>query len=258
MESGWILPGLAPGAVVTVASSTVAEIRALIAQEHLAVAHQSPLLDMLHRLCGAAVRDLDVSGCWVRLMTGPEPPGAGAASDATSQALEELQFTLGEGPCVDAFSSRHPILNGDLEAPDGRRWQVYGPAALKLGARAVFAFPLQLGAVRLGVMGLYGDHPGGLTAGAICRALAFADVATEAVLDAQALADQGAAPPGVDEAMDHYAELYQAQGMVMIQLGINLVDAMVRLRAYAYSHDRRLGEVAHDVVSGRLRLDDAL
>jgi hypothetical protein len=236
----------------------VAQIRELIAQEHLAVDQQSPLLYMLQRLCSAAVRDLGVSGCWVRLMTEPEPSGVGAASDPISQTLEELQFTLGEGPCIDAFSSRRPILDGDLEAVDGGRWPVYGPAALTRGARAVFAFPLQVGAVRLGVMGLYADRPGGLTAATIVRALAFADVATDAVLDAQALAEQGAAPPGVDEAMDNRAELYQAQGMVMIQLGISLVDAMVRLRAHAYSHDRRLGEVAHDVVVARLRLDDVL
>jgi AmiR/NasT family two-component response regulator len=58
-----------------------------------------------------------------------------------------------------------------------------------------------------------------------------------------------------DEAIEDRAELFQAQGMVMVQLGISIGEAMARMRAYAYAHDRRLSEVARDVVARRLRFD---
>jgi hypothetical protein len=236
------------------AGAILGEVRDLVAQESSADDCSTPLLEVLQRLCHAAVRDLSMTGCWVRLMTEPEPSDVGVVSDPTSQALEELQFTLGEGPCIDAFASREPVLDANLSAADEGRWPIYAPAALAHGARAIFAFPLQVGAARVGVLGMYADHPGGFTATTMSRALAFAEVATEAVLDGQAVAAQGTAAPGLDEAMDHRAELYQAQGMVMVQLSSSLADAMVIVRGHAYSHQRSLGAVAHDVVTGRLRL----
>ena len=57
-----------------------------------------------------------------------------------------------------------------------------------------------------------------------------------------------------DDAIDR-SELHQAQGMVMVQLGTDLATAMVRLRAHAYGGERRLGDVARDIVARRLRLD---
>ena len=239
---------------MSIADALVSEVRGLVAQEASVGDASTPLLDLLQRLCHVATRDLSVTGCWVRLMT-EESTDAGVVSSATSQALEELQFTLGEGPCIDAFSSRRPVLDGDLDHAGAGRWPIYAPAALAQGACAVFAFPLQVGAARVGVLGLYADHPGGLTAATTNRALAFAEVATEAVLDGQAVAAQGTAAAGLDDAMDHRAELYQAQGMVMVQLSISLADAMALLRGHAYSHQRSLGAVAHDVVAGRLRLE---
>lgn len=233
----------------------MSEVRDLVAQEASVGDASTPLLDLLQRLCHAAVRDLSVTGCWVRLMTEPEPSDVGVVSSPTSQALEELQFTLGEGPCIDAFWSRRPVLDGHLDHAGAGRWPIYAPVALAHGACAVFAFPLQVGAARVGVLGLYADHPGGLTADTTSRALAFAEVATEAVLDGQADAAHGTAAAGLDDAMDHRAELYQAQGMVMVQMGISLADAMVLLRGHAYSHQQSLGTVAHDVVAGRLRLE---
>jgi hypothetical protein len=112
-----------------------------------------------------------------------------------------------------------------------------------------------LGAARVGVLGLYADHPGGLPATTVPRALAFAEVATEAVLDSQAAAAHGTAACGLDEAMDSRAELYQAQGMAMVQPRVSLADAMVLLRSHAYSHQRPVGAVARDVLAGRVRLD---
>lgn len=127
--------------------------------------------------------------------------------------------------------------------------------------RAVFAFPLQVGTVAVGALDVYQDRAGLLTTKAVNQAITFAEVAMQTLLDAEtgtgeaAQTEAGRDLPILD-AFTHRLELYQAQGMVMMQLGISLVQAMARLRAYAYAHDRPLHVVAADVVARRLVLVD--
>jgi hypothetical protein len=136
------------------------------------------------------------------------------------------------------------------------RWPIYAPAVRDEGVLAAFAFPLQVGAARLGVLDLYRDHQGTLSTEELAEALTFADVATTLLLDGQEQAPPGAAAAGLDQALEYRFELYQAQGMVMVQMSVSLVEALVMLRAYAFSHDRDLADVARDVVTHRLRLDE--
>ena len=136
------------------------------------------------------------------------------------------------------------------------RWPVYAPAAHDGGVRAVFAFPLQVGAARLGVLDVFRARPGRCRPTNCAQALTFADVAVTTLLDGQDARRARARPPtGLDEAMDYRAELFQAQGMVMVQLGVTLAEALARMRAYAYAENRRLGDVARDIVARRLRFD---
>lgn len=184
--------------------------------------------------------------------------GATATSDPVSERIEELQFTFGEGPCIDAFASRRPVLIpdlGDLVASADGRWPFYGPAAHAGGIRAVFAFPLQIGAARLGVLDVFRDRVGPLTDAELADALTFADVTVTALLDRQEQrASSGVTDIDADGA-EYRAEVFQAQGMVMVQLGVTLGEAMARIRAYAYAEDRRLSAVTRDIVARRLRFD---
>ena len=232
----------------------LAQVQALIAAEPSATEDVQGMVGVLRRLCGAAVKALAVSGAGVSVMTEAGGRGVAAASDAASEGIDELQFALGEGPCMDAFASRRPVLVADLDSGMAR-WPVYAPAAHNQGVRAAFAFPLQIGAARLGVLDLYREQAGSLSTEELTQALTFADVATTMLLDAQEKATPGAAAEGLDEALEYRFELHQAQGMVMVQLGVSLAAALALLRAYAYSHDRHLDEVARDVVARRLRLD---
>jgi GAF domain-containing protein len=209
----------------------------------------------LQRLCNVAVSDLPAWGVAVSLMTEERSSGMAAASDATCGSVEELQFLLGEGPFLDAFTLRRPVLVPDLAGDAAAWWPTFAGAAHEYGVRAVFAFPLQVGAARLGVLDVYRDEVGSLSIVELARALTFAQVATTALLDGQERARAGHPPRGIDHALESRYELHQAQGMVMVQLGINLADAMARLRAYAYSHERSLGLVAADVVARRLTLE---
>ncbi|WP_433789423.1 GAF and ANTAR domain-containing protein [Actinoplanes sp. CA-252034] len=209
----------------------------------------------LQRLCKAAAGALAASGTGVSVMAEDGARGIAAASDPISERIEELQFVLGEGPCIDAFASRRPVLVPDLTDGAAHRWPAYTPAAHDEGVRAVFAFPLQVGAARLGVLDVFRARAGRLSGDQLRQAFAFTDLAVKALLDGQDDAIPGAAADGLDEAIEHSPELFQAQGMVMVQLGVPLAEALVRIRAHTYVENRRLNDVARDIVARRLRFD---
>jgi len=209
--------------------------------------------------CVAAVAAVEVTGAWLSAAAGAETGHLLRVTDEVSEQLAELQLTLGEGPCPDAAAGG-PVLSSDLRGAEAVRcWPVFAPAARQAGAAAVFAFPLQIGAIRTGVMGMYRDRPGSLTDFQLGDALVFADTATMLLLDSADQADgdraAGIGPGGqpTDLAM-HGAEIDQATGMVTEQLGVGMAEAFVRLRAHAYADDRRLGDLARDIVARRVRL----
>lgn len=233
-----------------------ARVEALVMAEPAAPDGAQGMLGLLQRLCSAAVRALPATGAGVSVMTEDGLRGVCVASDQVSEQIDELQFTLGEGPCMDAFAMRKPVLEADLGGEGMTRWPAYSPAAHHDGVRAVFAFPLQIGSARLGVLDLYRAQPGSLSRQEVVQALTFADLATTLLLDGQQLAPEGLAAEGLDRALDFRSEVHQAQGMVMVQLGVTLGEALSVLRSYAYSHDRALGDVARNVVTRTLRLDE--
>lgn len=210
--------------------------------------------ELLRRVCGAAVLALPASGAGVSVMTGGGRLGFAAASDVSSEQLEDLQFTLGEGPCIDAYATRRPVLVPDLTDAVTRRWPMYIPAVHERGVRAVFAFPLQVGAGRLGVLDVFRERSGQLTEEELAQALTFAEIAVMMVLDGQERAPSGGAPAGLDNAQG-FLEISQAQGMIMVQLGVTITEALVRLRAYAYAEGRTVADVARDVVARRIQFD---
>jgi hypothetical protein len=175
------------------------------------------------------------------------------ATDSHSEELEELQFTLGQGPAVDGADGAGPVLVADLSAAEAwRRWPLFAPAAADRGIGAMFAFPIAAGAARFGVLDLYRRSAGPLSSAELADALAFSD----AILDL-ALYDRGGLQAGVKmldgDLAERRAEVHQAAGMASVQLGVTVIDALARLRAYAFVHDRGLAEVAADVVARRLR-----
>jgi hypothetical protein len=121
--------------------------------------------------------------------------------------------------------------------------------------RAVFGFPLRIGTVRLGALNLYRDRPGPLSGQQHADALALAGMAARWVLDAQAAAASGAVPRQLEADADFRFLVHNAAGMISVQQGITVTDALIRLRAYAFTHDRLLTEVAQDVVDRKLRLE---
>lgn len=207
----------------------------------------------LHRICTAATRALPAAGSGVTLMDGEALPASTvAASGERFRLLEELQFALGEGPSIDAYALRGPVLEPQLLVDGMERWPAYTQAARQHGARAVFAFPLQVGASRLGVLGIYRDEQGNLSPEAVADALGLAHLCLSTLLMGQLEGADGRLEDGLSAVVREQAEVYQAQGAVMIQLGVTLPEAMARLRAHAYARDLVLADVARDVLAGNI------
>jgi GAF domain-containing protein len=205
------------------------------------------------RLCEVCAEVTDMSGAGIMLMSGDVPQGAVCTSNKVSDLIEQLQFELGEGPCVDAYHEERPILEPDLASPRFPRWLAFTEPAVKAGVRAIFGFPLRVGAVRLGALNLYSDRPGPLTDDQHADALVMADVVAHALLAIQANAPPGQLATGLEAGADFHYVVHQASGMVAVQLDVGLGQALIRLRAHAFGHDRPLAEVAKDVVARRLR-----
>jgi hypothetical protein len=191
------------------------------------------------------------------LMTADGPAGTVAVTDGSAGELEELQFSLGEGPCVDASRIGRPVLQPDVARTGPPRWPAFAEEALAAGLRAVFAFPLRVGAIRVGVLDLYRDTVGVLTAEQMAQALAFADAATMIVLNLASASAGAAVPNDPLDLLDGRAEVHQATGVVSVHARTTLEEALMLLRARAYAEQRPLRDLARDVLDGVVRFDPA-
>ena len=207
------------------------------------------------RLCEVAADVTQMSGAGLMLMSGDVSRGSLCSSNKVSAALEDLQFTFGEGPCIDAFRLDRPVLEPDLADPETTRWVAFSPAALRAGARAVFGFPVQVGIARLGSLNLYRDRSGALTDEQHADSLVMADVAARAVIAMQSEAPLGSIATEFESGGGLRFVVHQASGMVSVQLGVTVAEALIRIRAYAFSNDLLLEDVAKDVVARRKRFE---
>lgn len=229
-------------------------VRHLIAVQPVLATDIDGVGGRLRRLCSAASGALSAHGVGVGVLAQDGLRAVSAGSDPAIAQLEDLQFLLGEGPCLDAVAARRPVLVPDLEATATRRWPGYAAAMHERGIRAVFAFPLQVGAARLGAMDVFRVEPGPLSSDERRSAALFADAAVATLLDGQDDASEGTVG-ALEGQVSYQAELFQAQGMVMAQLGVSITEAMVRIRAHTFAENRNLHDVAADIVHGRIHLD---
>jgi hypothetical protein len=206
------------------------------------------------RLCEVAKDLVGVTGAGVMLMSGDIPQGSLCTTNSVSNLIEDLQYTLGEGPCVDAYRLDQVVVEPDLAQPTTPRWLLFTPRVLEAGVRAVFGFPLREGAARLGALNLYRDRAVPLDHNQHADALVLADVIARWVLDAQAAAPTGTVAEELETGSEFHFVVHNAAGMVAVQLGVSVTEAEIRLRAYAFSENRPVKDVAEDVVARRLRL----
>jgi hypothetical protein len=210
---------------------------------------------LLKHLCHDCADALPVTGAGLALMNDAGHQGVIAATDGPARVMEELQFALGEGPCIDASLARRPVLQPNLASTAVARWPGFGPEALKAGIAAIFAFPLHVGAIRIGILDLYRDAPGSLDSAVLAEALAYADAAVLILLHLQSqMPPEGGLHPQLADPLENRAEVHQATGVVSVVAAVSLADALLLLRAHAYASQRPVLQVARDVIAGTLRI----
>lgn len=205
----------------------------------------------VRHVCLACRRGLTASGVAVYLAGAVEPV---EVVGSVGEEMAELRATLGEGPVAEVMRQHHPVFVPHLASPgSARRWPAFAPAAVAVGVAAVFVVPLTLGAIVLGALEICREVDGPLSAPQLADALVCADTATTLLLSRSSALEAAAAELPHTEPESRWAVVHQATGMVSVQLDTDLDQAFLRLRAHAYRTDRRLSEVAADVVARRLR-----
>ena len=210
--------------------------------------------ELTRRLCRFAVDEMALSGCAVVLMSSRENGRVLAEAGPRAGTITRLQAELGEGPCLQAYASGVPVLLPDLAAEEANRWPAFAAAALAAGLHSEFSLPLGGGRNGIGTLDLCRDTPGLLSDDQLSDALAAADIARDAVLSEQyapgGLEDLLAAA-GIDQLVVH-----QATGMIAVQLGETMPNALARLRAAAFTSGRSMYDLAQDVVERRVRFGE--
>ncbi|WP_283608962.1 GAF and ANTAR domain-containing protein [Mycolicibacterium poriferae] len=217
-------------------------------------------IDAADRLCETCVALFDVDAAAISLVFDGATNGTLGCSDEQARAYDEVQFTVGEGPCLESVALGAPVLVTDLADRTERRWPLYGPALLEMRIRGVYAIPVVVAGEYVGALDLFRALPGQLPARELAGATLAAELAGIPLLD---LLDQdlqaAVAEPGsnawVELAVLSRAEVSQATGMLVAQLGIEPADALLRLRAHAYATGRAATDVARDILERRLRLE---
>jgi hypothetical protein len=206
---------------------------------------------LAEQVCQAYVAGLDVDGAAISLLTASTAHQTLCATDATAELLEDLQFSLGEGACVEAAVTGRPVLVPDLHhSTEVSRWPIFAAAVVEQSdVGALFAVPFQWETINLGVLDLYRTAPGSLSDAQLRDVMRAADMAALMFLGLRTDPGEGA---WLDQSLHGRAEIHQATGMVVVQLGVSATDALARMRAYAFVEQRLLSDVAHDVVSRRL------
>ena len=174
------------------------------------------------RLCQVCAEVTAMGGAGIMLMADDAPRRSLCTTNEMSDLVEQLQYTLGEGPCVDAYRQGRPVIEPDLVGLGRRRWPAFAPAAIEAGVRAVVGLPLKVGAVRLGALNLCRDRPGPLNDGQHANALVMADLAAEASLVLQASAARGNRAADLGEGRDFHYVVHQAAGVLAAQLDLSV------------------------------------
>jgi len=232
----------------------------------------SGVSQVLSALCAVAVREAGATGAWVTVL-GSDMSHLLHATDSVAARLADIEFTLGEGPGVRAGRTGRIVAVPDIHV---ERVQVGGAAgeraltldlsadlveaARRLDVAAVFALPLQVGAVRLGMLELYSRRRGALGPEQLAATVRNAAAITHALLGLSAL-DGANGDFGADQRATHdgtalsRAVVHQATGMLMVQLGTSIDEAFTRLRAHAFAEGLPITEVAELIVDRQLRLE---
>jgi GAF domain-containing protein len=169
-----------------------------------------------------------------------------AATDAQTYTLDDLQYRVGEGPCLRAIATGEVVRVDDFGAET--RFPSFGPLATAQQTGSCLSVPLEAGVGRLGGLNLYGRATGSYGATAESMALAFAEPAAVTISNALAYARSVSLANQLQEALKSRAEIEQAKGILMAQSHITADDAFNALKRASQRENIKLREIAHRIV----------
>lgn len=205
-------------------------------------------------LCQPFVDAFEVRGAAISTIGDVFTAQTVCASDGVAAKLDELQIDLGEGPCWDALATRRPVQEPDIRDGARRVWPALTDALREDDITALLAFPLFVGRLAIGSVDLYTVERRTFTDEELGNGRSLASLAAQQLLRRQLAVVAGPAEVGdqVSEGGVSRRIVHQATGMVLAQLNVSPADALLVLRANAFSAGRSVRDVAQDVVDRRL------
>ncbi|WP_242456215.1 GAF and ANTAR domain-containing protein [Mycolicibacterium sp. P1-18] len=207
------------------------------------------------QICHACVGMLDVPAAAISLVCDGVNVATLGASGDDARTFDEAQFTVGEGPGLDAVAHGSPMVVEDFADQREHRWPIYGQVLLTHHVRGVVAMPFAVAGRYFGALELFSTAPARMSGERLAAAMAAANQAGLYLLDLLDEDDNADGTAWVELHTPARAEVAQATGMVMAQLNLRPDDALVRLRAHAYATGAATADVARAVVERRLHLE---
>jgi len=204
-------------------------------------------------VCVTTVTAIGVDGAGLSLLT-PEHRGPVCAHGAFASLGEDLQFSLGEGPCIDALQGSKVIEVTDLASDESMRWPMFTGQMSEAGAGSMASFPLRIGGARFGALTLYRSAHGALSTDQVADCYVIAQLTAHLIVAEQARIGGDLVISDLEAGFTRMEQMHQATGMIMAQLSIGAEDALARLRGAAYSAQLSALELATDIVAGRVVL----
>ncbi|MBW3621338.1 MAG: GAF and ANTAR domain-containing protein [Actinobacteria bacterium] len=209
--------------------------------------------DILKTLNEFCTRHLDVYGVGLLLLDEHGDLQYGTANTETGRAIERTEAELQEGPCTDAARRGTAVVVPDVEQV-ADLYPRFVAAALELGVRAVHALPIHHAGHLIGSLDIISDEPGELSEEAVRTAQLLVEVAASYIANSRALAEQTTLAQQLQIALESRAVIEQAKGVVGARHDIPVEEAFDRIRRYARSTQRKLKDVAREIVNQELDL----
>ncbi len=209
------------------------------------------VVEFLHGLSERCVELLDCAESGLLLADASGALQVMASSSERSEALELLQLQNQEGPCFECYRQGEPVFSDDLEADTGR-WPVFSLAAVGKGFRSVQAVPMRVRGETVGTLNLFRATPGRLASEDMPLGQGMADIAAIALLQERSLREARSVAEQLQGALTSRVVIEQAKGILAERAQIDVDAAFAMLRAHAREQNRRLSDIAHALIDGRL------
>lgn len=203
--------------------------------------------ELLHRLTERALTVTAAQGAGIMLADGSDGLAFAAATHERVTQIEELQGRIESGACHQAFSTDRIVVIEDLEATDA--WPEYRSRAVANGFRSVLGVPMHAGGQTIGVMNLYRHDAGPWTPVDVESAEILVAMGAAYVLHANELRAQHTLAEQLQEALVSRDVIGQAKGILMARHGVDADAAFGLLRQHSQTTNRKLRDVAEDLVA---------